>query len=154
MRSHPLREATIGEVLAIKFDVDRWGFGRIHRGALAVWDCWVTSPQLSDLASLKDGGQEKWFFHYMSPKREATEMKVLGAIPFASLDEAWPPPCFYPPSVLDHRYRIYFKDELCGVTEQDVVGLPECECLWPPDLVARLQSFFAEGLLRPLADTV
>ena len=117
------------------------------RGAtLGIWDVCSGIPNRPHTgSSLKP---EKWFFAFLSPKTDETEMVPLGSMPFESVDDVWAPPCYIPPDVIDNRYRIYYRGMFRDAQKGDVEGLVPCKRLTPALLVQKLQELWNAGSLR------
>ena len=80
----------------------------------------------------------RWYFDFLAPSDDPTEMVRIGNIPFIDENEQWPPNRFEPPWMpIITYYRIVSKGEHRRAEQHETLGLQEAKTKTP----ALLQEF-------------
>jgi len=147
MKTHPLYRAKAGDFYAVSVREGLYGYVRIFGGcSLGVM------PKLTQgivkgirvIMSLKP----RWYFEFLSPSDDPTEMLRIGNIPFIDENDQWPPDRFEPPRLpIITYYRIISKGEYRRVDQREAAGLQERKTVTPTRLKEFILTLEKQGAL-------
>jgi hypothetical protein len=140
MKNHPLFQAQVGAVFAVRIGHARWGFVRFFRGgAMAAHPIFADTPALPNIDWHK--APVGWVFFSLAPKNDPTEAVFLGTVPYESEADEWPPPCYDPPDIIQNYYRIHERGRFREyATARDVEGMKQCRTVTPTMLAQFLKE--------------
>jgi hypothetical protein len=133
MKKHPLLNAKKGEVYSVFLNQKSFCYVRIFRGSSLGVIPVITEALLSEFSPLRSV-PPKWFFIYMAPNEDPTDMVRIGEYPLEGPDDAWPPPCYWPPSIIHSDYIIEHQGMRRSATKEETIGMSRCTRITPAEL--------------------
>lgn len=112
------KQPIIGDIYAIDLGNGSFAYGRVMHEGLQIFTQRSTRPEdfnRNDLA--QDFVVGLYFDAYKD-----TRMKVIDRIPFATEDEAWPPPTYIKDPIRG-TYSVYFKGNITSSSYDDCRGM-------------------------------
>jgi hypothetical protein len=147
VKPHPFYNAGVGAVIAVGIAPSSWCFVRFYRDTtvkvLPIVSSNPTMPRFD-----WDDPEAGWVMMLVAMKADPTEATHLGVLPFPDEDSEWPPPCYYPPDLMQNCYRAIHRGRLIKpLTIEDVKGMKLCSRATTPQLIEFMREKLAAGEL-------
>ena len=96
----------VGDLVAIPLNNNLFGFARVHRDSIGVYQ--LVSEKLELLDKVVKC-KVAFFVGYFCTRVQRCDWIYMGSVPFRSTEESWPPPMFLKDVTDPSSFRIYHR---------------------------------------------